>query len=457
MRGDGEKRPYNPDRWVLRPARDWAGRPSSSPRSGGSPHKRHAGSLDAAITEFWHASGDRSRQIDRVIATGASFEEIHAWLAAGRPYSREVPTGELVWQTMISGGIRLPTTVVVPGDYDPAVKYPVRVYLHGGIARASIEGDARTPRRRLDVPPGYIAVYPSGFREATWWGMVQLDNLESILTRLKRAYNVDENRVHLMGVSDGGTGAFYFGMRQPTPWSIVFPLNGSLRVLSNPDVGVDGELYLTNLVNVPAYIINGGRDQLYPVAQTEPYVALLKRAGAPVVFKPQMQAGHDTSWWPSERGAIDEYERTHPRDPLPDRISWQTDRTDRDNRFRWLVIDKLDDRRSSSRLDDYNTVEFINPPIKEEVFRHRRASGRVDLARAGNTVRARTRGVGAFTLLAAPAEFDLEQPIQVVVNDREVFKGPIKKDVRTLLRLAARDEDRAMLFAAEVRIEVPGR
>ena len=413
--------------------------------------------LDAAMTDYWHASGERSRQIDRVMATGASFDEIHGRLAAGRTYARDVPTGELAWQTIISGGARLPTTVIVPGDYDPKVKYPVRVYLHGGIARASIEGDARTPRRRLDVPPGYIAVYPSGFREATWWGMVQLDNLESVLARLKRTYSVDENRVHLMGVSDGGTGAFYFGMRQPTPWSTLFPLNGSLRVLSNPDLGVDGELYLTNLVNVPAYIINGGRDQLYPVAQTEPYVALLKRAGAPVVFKPQMQAGHDTSWWPSERGAIDEFERTHPRDPLPDRISWQTDRTDRDNRCRWVVIDTLDDRRSSSRLDDYNTVEFTNPPIREEVFRHRRASGRIDLERTGNTVRARTRGVGAFTLLVAPAEFDLEQPIQVVVNDREVFKGPIKKDVRTLLRWATRDEDRTMLFGAELRIEVPPR
>jgi pimeloyl-ACP methyl ester carboxylesterase len=416
-----------------------------------------AGSLDAALTDFWQASGDRNRQIDRVLATGAGFEEIHARLAAGRSYSRDVPTGELAWQTIISGGARLPTTVIVPGDYDPNVKYPVRVYLHGGIARASIDSEARTPRRRLDVPPGCIAVYPSGFREATWWGMVQLDNLESILTRLKRAYNVDENRVHLIGVSDGGTGAFYFGMRQPTPWSTLFPLNGSLRVLSNPDVGVDGELYLTNLVNVPAYIINGGRDQLYPVAQTEPYIALLKRAGASVVFKPQMQAGHDTSWWPSERGAIDEFERTHPRDSLPDRISWQTDRTDRDNRFRWLVIDKLDDRRSSSRLDDYNTVEFINPPIKDEVFRHRRPSGRVDLERAGNVVRAKTRGVGAFTLFLSPTEFDFEKPIQVVVNGREAFQGAIKKDVRTMLRLAARDEDRAMLFAAELRIEVPAR
>ncbi len=415
------------------------------------------GPLDAAMTDFWHASSDRARQIDRVIATGASFDEVFARLAAGRPYSREVPRGELAWQTIISGGARLPTTVIIPGDYDPKVKYPVRVYLHGGIARASIESEARTPRRRLDVPPGCIAVYPSGFAEAPWWSVLQLDNLESTVTRLKRTYNVDENRVHLMGMSDGGTGAFYVGMRRPTPWSIIFPFNGSFRVLSNPDVRVEGDLYLTNLVNLPAYIINGGRDQMYPVAATEPYITLLKRAGAPVVFRPQMLAGHDTSWWPSERGAIDEFERTHPRDPLPDRISWQTDRTDRDNRFRWLVIDKLDDRRSASALEDFNTLEFTDPPVKEEVFRHRRASGRVDLERTGNTVRARTRGVGALTLLLAPAEFDFEQPIQVFVNDREVFKGAIKKDVRTLLELATRDEDRRMLFGAELRIDVPAR
>jgi hypothetical protein len=416
-----------------------------------------AGSLDATIADFWRASGDRKGQIDRIVATGASFDEIHARLAAGRPYEKDVPTGELAWQTIVSGGARLAATVIVPAGYDPQLKYPVRVYLHGGIARASIDTETRGSRRRLDAPPGTIAVYPAGFREATWWSTVQLDNLESILARLKRTYNVDENRAHLMGVSDGGTGAFYFGMRRATPWSVLFPLNGSLRVLSNPDVGAEGELYLTNLVNLPAYVINGGRDQLYPVSATEPYIVLLKRAGAPVVFRPQMLAGHDTSWWPSERGAIDEFERSHPRDPLPDRISWRTDRTDRDNRFRWLVIDTLDDRRSSSRLDDYNTVEFINPPITEDVFRHRRASGRVDLERTGNTVRARTRGVGAFTLLLSPADFDFEKPVEVTVNGREVFKGAIKKDVRTLLQAAARDEDRTMLFGTELRIEVPAR
>jgi acetyl esterase/lipase len=386
----------------------------------------------------------------------ATFEDVHARLAAGRSYNNDVPRGELTWQTTISGGARLPTTVIVPEDYNPQQKYPVRVYLHGGIARQSIERqEQRTPRRRLEVPAGCIAVYPSGFAEAPWWSVIQLDNLDSLVQRLKRTYNVDENRVHAMGVSDGGTGVFYLGLRRATMWSVLFPFNGSLRVLANPDVGLEGELFLTNLVNVPSFIVNGGRDPLYPAAATEPYISLLRRAGAPVVYRPQPAAGHDTSWWSEERAAIDEFERTHPRDPLPDRVSWQTDRTDRDNRFRWLVIDKLDDRRSSSALEEHNTLEFTNPPVREEVFRRRRASGRVDLERDGNTVRVRTRGVGAFTLLLSSSEFDFDKPIRVIVNDRPVFDGVVKKDVQTLNKWASRDEDRTMLFAAELRVDVP--
>jgi hypothetical protein len=37
---------------------------------------------------------------------------------------------------------------------------------------------------------------------------------------------------------------------------------------------------------------------------------------------------------------------------------------------------------------------------------------------------------------------------------RTVFEGPIQKSVRTLLKWGARDNDRTMLFAAELPIEV---
>ena len=46
---------------------------------------------------------------------------------------------------------------------------------------------------------------------------------------------------------------------------------------------------------------------------------------------------------------------------------------------------------------------------------------RVDLVREGNVVRATTRGVAEFTVLASPDAFDFSQPITVVADGRTVF------------------------------------
>ena len=96
----------------------------------------------------------------------------------------------------------------------------------------------------------------------------------------------------------------------------------------------------------------------------------------------------------------------------------------------------------------------VLPGESEEMFPRQRESGRVDLTRTGNRVDARSRGVSAFTLLLSPDQFNLNRPITVVVNGRTVFDGAVQRDIRTLLNWAARDNDRTMLFAAEVAIEV---
>jgi hypothetical protein len=89
------------------------------------------------------------------------------------------------------------------------------------------------------------------------------------------------------------------------------------------------------------------------------------------------------------------------------------------------------------------------------MFPRQRESGRVDLLRAGNRIDAKTRGVAAFTLLLSPDQFDMNSAVTVVVNGRMVFEGIVQRDVRTLLKWAARDNDRTMLFAAELNVAVP--
>jgi membrane-associated protease RseP (regulator of RpoE activity) len=97
----------------------------------------------------------------------------------------------------------------------------------------------------------------------------------------------------------------------------------------------------------------------------------------------------------------------------------------------------------------------VLPGESAAMFPRQRESGRVDLTRTGNRVDAKSRGVAAFTLLLSPGQFDLNRAVTVAVNGRTVLDGMVQRDIRTLLKWAARDNDRTMLFAAELQIVVP--
>jgi hypothetical protein len=62
--------------------------------------------------------------------------------------------------------------------------------------------------------------------------------------------------------------------------------------------------------------------------------------------------------------------------------------------------------------------------------------------------------VAEFTLLISADVFDLAQAVKVVANGRTVFDGRVEPSLPTLLKWAAHDNDRTMLFAAELRIKV---
>ena len=60
----------------------------------------------------------------------------------------------------------------------------------------------------------------------------------------------------------------------------------------------------------------------------------------------------------------------------------------------------------------------------------------------------------AFTLLLSPDKFDFNQPVKVIANGKEAFNGRVQKSVETLMKWSARDNDRTMLYGAELKIKV---
>jgi|SRR5215471_3226197 len=374
-------------------------------------------------------------------AAAPSFDAEYARLKEGRAYSKNVRTG-----AMKKSHGPFAYWLVVPAGYDPAKRWQVRFQLHGGVMRqdSSLRGDG-TVRLAGDEQ---IYVMPAGWGDAPWWSDQQVASLHTILEDIKRDYNVDENRVFLSGVSDGATGLYYVGTHDTTPYAAFLPLNGYYLVLRSPDLELHSAIFLNNLRNKPFFIVNGGKDPLYPMDLVEPSIAHLNQGGVRVTYVPQPGAGHDTSWWPIVKDAFEGFARAHPRVPLPDTLTWEVSETKTWNRAHWLVIDALGSAPGETKdLPDLNLSG--NVPI----FRNGK-SGRVDLARTGNTVTVKSRGVKAFTLLLSPDQFDFDKNVTVVVNGRTAFDGRVEKSVATLQKWAARDNDRTLLFAAEVRIRL---
>lgn len=499
--------------------------------------------MDRAFRSFWsapHAAGAADR-IEAILKTGVEFEDALARVRHGRDHGADPPRGLQFGYHRTGDGIEHDYAFVVPNDYDASRPYQVRFYLHGGIARAR---PAPVNRIRRDVLPSSvdeIQVYPNGWVRALWWSATQVENLARILDRLKRLYNIDENRVYLTGTSDGGTGVYFMAFKDPTPWASFLPLLGHMAVLGTPSVRAEGEMFPGNAVNKPIYVVNTGRDRLYPAHVMQLYVDHLRKLGAPVVFRVYPGLDHSTDWWPDERPDFESFVHDHPREPLPNTISWQTERVDRFNRAHWLIIDELGSVEGESRLPDTNllhrgreldfglrinssvdrgrrahevvagsnafqiglrtgdrfvelngkavetgldvahtmdewvagdrvrfvversgdrkTLDGVFAPVEVDVppspiFPRRQPSGRVDLVRRGNVVEASTEGVRAFTLLLSPSIFDFRRPIQVIANGRTVFEAMVEPSVRTMLKWAARDNDRTMVFGAELKIEL---
>ena len=177
-------------------------------------------------------------------------------------------------------------------------------------------------------------------------------------------------------------------------------------------------------------------------------------------------ANHNTRWWPDVKDAYEKFVSDHPRNPNPDKLTWEAATVGgnaSNNRAHWLILDEFGTAQGEAKdLPDVNDVNASETALtaimgdtRGELFTGRsQTEGRVDLVRTGNTVQATTKGVTAFTLLLSPDAFDFSQPIKVVANGREVFNARVERNIKTLLKWAARDNDRTMLYAAEIQIKL---
>jgi poly(3-hydroxybutyrate) depolymerase len=98
------------------------------------------------------------------------------------------------------------------------------------------------------------------------------EDVMHVLDMIRKEFNVDENRIYLMGHSMGGAGAIYLGVKYASIWAAV----GAEAPATAP-AGLTPETYsLEPASKIPMIIVQGDMDTLVPVAGTRLWIEKMR-------------------------------------------------------------------------------------------------------------------------------------------------------------------------------------
>jgi pimeloyl-ACP methyl ester carboxylesterase len=397
------------------------------------------------VAEFYAASGEDQRRavVDSLDLANYSFEDLHHLLANPPPKARDVPTGLLHDFTRDERHERFPFGLVVPDSYDASRAYPVVILLHGTVSRAKPK---RTRKRRSIgeelLVEDVIQVFPAAWTEAKWWTPAQAANLDRIISKIKSVYNIDTDKIFLVGISDGATGGFYLSATHPGPYAGFVSVIGYPGVLKSSRVYLEENVYPINLRALKVLAFNTENDALYPADKMQYFVDSFREMGVDIEMVIDPLGGHDINALKRAIPAISSFVGMIRRTAHPDNITWLYEEGSKQHRFRWLIVHELLPR--SERDPSLDGLQGMQP--------NERTRGMIELAREGNTVVVSNHGVADYSLLLSPDQFDFSKPVTLVENGVVIFQGPVEPNMKVLLDYATRDFDPRRLYGAEIRI-----
>ncbi|TYQ16593.1 UNVERIFIED_CONTAM: putative peptidase [Acetivibrio alkalicellulosi] len=210
--------------------------------------------------------------------------------------------------------------IYVPSGYDPSKEYPLVVMLHGmgEMAYLSPFSPAHGAYLNSCEKNGVIMVAPCGRHgnpgsETFYQNDGEKDVLQ-VINLVKKAYNINKNKVYLTGYSMGGYGTWYLGTKHSDLFAAIAPVAGygmcteeliwsleyyysNREVFPEPPV-IDYDamkIDISSLKDVPVLITHGNMDYVIPVQEALEFVRHLNEKGYEVVYNELEGVGHNAA------------------------------------------------------------------------------------------------------------------------------------------------------------------
>jgi predicted peptidase len=183
----------------------------------------------------------------------------------------------------------MPYRLYVPTKYDARTPTPLVIALHGLGANEDsfFDSYSRLPPK-LAEQHGLLMAAPLGFRVDGFYGSRIVTGLDpsaarrtelseqdvmNVLARMRAEYNVDPDRIYLIGHSMGAIGTWALGAKYPDVWAALGPFSG---------VGTPASV--RSMQHIPQIVVHGDADATVNVSGSRTMVAEMKKLGVDVTY-----------------------------------------------------------------------------------------------------------------------------------------------------------------------------
>ena len=320
------------------------------------------------------------------------------------------------YKSDVDGSIQ-PFGLSVPESYDPQNKTPLFIHLHG-VNRKLVAGNARTTWtpgfkywQAENIKETVILAMPFARGNNGYTGLGEVDIFE-VTELVKSEYNIDENRVYLLGFSMGGGGTMKTGTHYPDQYAAIFNFSGAVRGTTDAEYSkkfnitensYNALMLLKNANNIPVYIRVGTKDRLLEANRN--LKAALEQLGQDPNYDEYPGLGHVfMNEIPFSQDAPQILQYT--RNPYPKKVYYRTDLT-RWSKNYWLSIDQV---------EQLGWAEIELEADKNNIF------GTIN-------------NVNEFSVYLNEELFDLSKAVNIRVNDKLIYSEvPDKNNLKLSFR-----------------------